>query len=161
MSDVARLLAGLTRLGERLRAPPKAATAGSGSVTANQRRILAELDEDDPVMVTELADVLGVTASTMSLNLKRLVDEGLVVRQRDPADRRVMNVRLTAAGSGARGHGDGFDRARAAAVLGRLRSDQRQRVVDAVLLLADSADAVSALDATYLRGLVEDATDSE
>lgn len=104
-------------------------------------------------MVTELADVLGVTASTMSLNLGRLVDEGLVIRSRDPIDRRVRNVRLTREGAALVEERDGLDAVRAAAALERLRPDRRREVVEAVVLLAASAKAVADRHDAYLRGL--------
>lgn len=152
MSDLARLLSALGRLESDLRTSAPA-RPGRGRVTENQLRILEELDEEDPVMVTELADVLGVTASTMSLNLGRLVDEGLVIRSRDPIDRRVRNVRLTREGAALVEERDGLDAVRAAAALERLRPDRRREVVEAVVLLAASAKAVADRHDAYLRGL--------
>lgn len=152
MSDLARLLSALTRLDVGLRAPRPVRPSGR-RVTEKQLDILEALDPTDPVMVTELADALGVTASTMSLNLKRLEDEGLVVRERDPIDRRVRNVRLTAEGDDVSSVRRGFDAVRAAAALDALRPDRRRLTVEVVSRLADAAEAASARDGTYLRGL--------
>ena len=93
-------------------------------------------------MVTELADFLGVTASTMSLNLKRLEDADLVRRTRDPADRRVMNVVLTQRGALLRDRHAGIDPARVALLLDRLHPLERRRAADALARLAEAADAL-------------------
>lgn len=153
-SEVRRLISALERISETRRSasfvdetlPP---------ATANQLRILAELDLQDPVMVTELAEVLSVTPATMSLNLKRLGEAGLVHRARDPSDRRVMNVLLTPMGHQLReaARGDGIERI--ATVLGRLRPDERRTVLDGVLLLADSLEAVVRQRDDYLKSWTE------
>ncbi len=112
-----------------------------GGVTRVQARILGHLDARDPVMVTELADHLGVTASTMSLNLKRLEEGGHVRRSRDPADRRVVNVVLTPSGVSVRDRSRSIDPARVAALLDRLRPEERRPTAEALVRLADAADA--------------------
>jgi DNA-binding MarR family transcriptional regulator len=104
-------------------------------------------------MVTELADFLGVTASTMSLNLKRLQEAGVVRRSRDPADRRVVNVLLTGEGERLRTLATPYDPHRIAAVLERLRPEDRRRALDGLALLADAADAVSAAGRSYVEAL--------
>ena len=90
-------------------------------------------------MVTELADFLGVTASTMSLNLKRLEGAGLVLRTRDPDDARVMNVLLTPAGAEARDRAQTIDPQRVAAMLDRLRPEERRGAAETLARLADAA----------------------
>lgn len=87
-------------------------------------------------MVTELAETAGVTPSTMSLTLDRLERAGLVMRERDPDDRRVMNVRLTEAGARAREGGGPFDPESVDAALRRLGPEARREVVRALALLA-------------------------
>jgi len=46
----------------------------------------------------QLASALGIEGPTVTRHLDRLADEGLIVRDRCPSDRRVYQVRLTAAG---------------------------------------------------------------
>ncbi|MEQ1857048.1 MAG: MarR family winged helix-turn-helix transcriptional regulator [Longimicrobiales bacterium] len=109
-------------------------------VSAHQAHILAQLDVVDPAMVGELAGSLGVTASTMSLNLKRLREAGLVTCERDPEDRRVMNVRLTGAGELARDAARPLDAERVEAMLDGLWPEDRRRAVEALSVLADAAE---------------------
>jgi DNA-binding MarR family transcriptional regulator len=48
--------------------------------------------------VTEVGDHLGVTSAAASQLLERLVEQGLVVREEDPDDRRVKRIELTEKG---------------------------------------------------------------
>jgi DNA-binding MarR family transcriptional regulator len=140
MSEIAVLTSALPRIERACRAHGARDPVSGASVTERQALTLRQLDPVDPVMVTELADFLGVTASTMSLNLKRLEVAGLVRRTRDPADRRVMNVLLTDAGVRVRDSTQRVDPERVAALLDRLRPEERSRVVKALARLADAAD---------------------
>src|SRR4051812_40224422 len=49
----------------------------------------------------ELADAVGIQEATLSHHLRAMVGSGLVTRERDPANRRVHQVRLTEAGDAA------------------------------------------------------------
>jgi len=94
-------------------------------------------------MVSELAEQMRVTPSTMSVNLKRLRDAGVVSSQRDPDDRRVMNVRLTESGVRARDALSVLDPDRVDAMLRRLGPEARRRAVDGLRLLAEGADELA------------------
>ena len=125
----------ITAVCERVVAPG----SGRPECTPAQLRVLTALDPVDPVMVTELADYLGVTASTMSLNLRRLEGRGLVERARDPADRRVANVRITPAGVGVRERSGGLDPERIYTLLHRLSPEERGMAVRGLGALARAA----------------------
>ncbi len=49
----------------------------------------------------ELADAVGIQEATLSHHLRGMVEAGLVTRDRDPANRRIHQVRLTDAGEAA------------------------------------------------------------
>jgi len=106
-------------------------------------------------MVTELAEYMGVTASTMSLNLKRLSETGFISRERDPDDRRVMNVRLTEAGGMIREALRELDPGRVEAMLTSLSGEERRLVVRGLAVLADAADGLVAQGSDYIRSLTE------
>lgn len=112
----------------------------AGRVSSHQGRILAFLDGDDPAMVGELAEYLGVTASTMSVTLKRMEGAGLVRRDRDPLDRRVTNVRLTPAGVRARDARRDVDPDRLDRLLTLVDPDHRGDVARVLLALGRAAD---------------------
>jgi DNA-binding MarR family transcriptional regulator len=142
MSDLQIVLSTLPRIHEacRARTPPGAPV--DRKVSKHQVRILGFLDDIDPTMVTELAEHMGVTASTMSLNLKRLREMGLVTSQRDPSDRRVMNVRLTQEGVQVRNELSALDPARVDAMLRSLGPEGRARAVLGLRLLAEAAEGL-------------------
>lgn len=142
-SDVQVVLGAFPRIDEVCRARPVAASAAA-PITTPQARVLRQLDEHDPMMVTELADHLGVTPSTMSLTLSRLQRDGLIRRERDPDDRRVVNVRLTPEGERMRQATASLDPDRVDALLRVLRPEDRRRAVDGLALLAEAADALVA-----------------
>ena len=153
MSDVALLSSALSRLQHACRVPGLA-DAGSGvRLTDKQLRTLRQLDLVDPVMVTELAEYLGVTASTMSLNLGRLEADGFVSRARDPADRRVVNVLLTGQGARVLERAEALEPVRIADLLDALRPEDRRRALEGLALLADAADVVTARGDAYLEAL--------
>lgn len=149
----------LTRIVEACRRREVADPETGARVSDHQARILLQLDDRDPTMVGELADFLGVTASTMSLNLKRLETAGCVRRSRDPDDRRVMNVRLTRVGRRIRDRASLLDPVRIDAVLGCLRPDEREPALAGLALLADGADRMVSRGDVYLEALTEGAPD--
>jgi DNA-binding MarR family transcriptional regulator len=117
------------------------ADPGSGKpVSAHRVAILTHLDVEDPTMVGELAEHLRVTPSTMSLTLKRLEDAGYVRRDRDPADRRVANVRLTRAGARVRDAQGLLDPERVAEMLSLLSPPERAEALRGLRLLGEAAE---------------------
>ena len=140
MADFEALLDSLARI-QRAGRPLFAQDPERGArVSAHQGRILAFLDEADPVMVGELADHLGVTASTMSLTLGRLEEAGNIRREPDHADRRGANVRLTEAGVRARDARRELDPDRLERMLSFLDPAERREALRALALLAGAAD---------------------
>ncbi len=65
------------------------------NLTRSQWSVLALLLREDGAQQKRLADIIGVTAITMTGLLDRLEREGWVVRQEDPQDRRAKLVFLT------------------------------------------------------------------
>lgn len=140
-SDVEIVLQTLPRIHFACRARVSRVREGL-EVSEHQGRILALLDPDDPAMVTELAEAMGVTASTMSLNLKRLEERGLITRDRDPADRRVMNVRLSPLGAEVSESLAELDIGRVDALVRSLSREERRVALQGLVALAEAADAV-------------------
>ena len=153
MSDVRIILGAYPRIHFACRAREVRDAEGGGVLSEHQARICSHLDAADPVMVTELAEYMGVTASTMSLNLTRLEGGGFIFRERDPEDRRVMNVRLTESGERIRDSLTVLDPDRVDALLQGLRPEERRRAVEGLALLADAADALVARKHEYVRSL--------
>src|SRR5438105_4208842 len=69
------------------------------SLTRAQLRILAQLRQDGPAAVSQLASQLGVTLPSITATVDRLVQGSLVTREDDPNDRRRVINKLTPAGT--------------------------------------------------------------
>jgi len=67
-------------------------------LTSQQESIIAHLDENEATNLKRLARHMGVTASTMSIAVDRLVRKGLIIRERSDRDRRQIALRLSPAG---------------------------------------------------------------
>jgi DNA-binding MarR family transcriptional regulator len=67
-------------------------------LTSSQIKVLATFIEQECYTMTELSQILAVTLPTMTAMIDRLIQNGLVTRNRDESDRRVVQVRLTAEG---------------------------------------------------------------
>jgi DNA-binding MarR family transcriptional regulator len=67
-------------------------------VSAAQMGVLLRLRYLGDLSITGLADLLGLGLPNVTGLVDRLEERGLVERRRDPADRRVVRVHLTAAG---------------------------------------------------------------
>lgn len=142
MSDLDTVLRAYGRIGAACEPREVRDPHGGGRLSARHASILSHLDGVDPTMVGELAEHLGVTPSTMSLTLKRLEDGGYVRRDRDPWDRRVMNVRLTDAGVRMRDAQTLLDPVRVAAMLDMLTPADRAAALRGLRLLAAGADGL-------------------
>ncbi len=154
MTQVESLLDAWTRFHHACRARSSRDPVTGARVNAHQASILSLLDPVDPTMVGELADHVGVTASTMSLTLKRLERAGLIRRDRDPADRRVMNVRLTDVGARVRNARTLLDEERVDRVLMSMEMDARGAAIRGLRLLADAADSWHSASARSVEALV-------
>ena len=155
MSDIETVLSALPRIQFACRATLVRDPISGTLLTEGQARILSQLHTTDPTMVTELAEYMGVTASTMSLNLKRLSETGFISRERDPDDGRVMNVRLTESGGMIRESLRELDPGRVEAMLTSLSGEERRLVVRGLAVLADAADGLVAQGSDYIRSLTE------
>ncbi len=157
MSDIETILSTLPRIHFACRVKEVRDPETDRALSEHQARILSHLDAADPTMVTELAEYMGVTASTMSLNLKRLGDAGFISRERDPADRRVMIIRLTEAGERVRLAYRVLDPGRVDALLRSLPPEDRHQAVRGLGVLADAADALVARTSEYVGSFREGA----
>ncbi len=108
-------------------------------VTMSQAKVLYLVAAGQGTRMSELAAHLGVSISTMSGLVDRLVDHELLARHDDPADRRQVVVTITEKGSG---HLERFRELNAAQMrrlLARLGDEALAVVERATGLLADAA----------------------
>ena len=87
-----RLRLVVTRLARRLRQQAEA------PISPTQSAALATIERRGPLTLGELAEIERVQPPTITAAVGRLEEQGLVERRRDPEDRRVARVQVTAAG---------------------------------------------------------------
>ena len=120
-------------------------------LSRHQASVLDHLDEQDPVTLNGLARHMGVTPATMSLTVDRLERKGYVARVRDSADRRRVNVRLTAAGVRVKDASSVLDPSLVESMMRRLDAPDRDAAIRGLSLLADAAGAQMAEQGEYRR----------
>ncbi|KAA9374642.1 MarR family transcriptional regulator [Microbispora cellulosiformans] len=132
--DTGRLAEHLSRELRHLVMLLRRTTAGQ-PVTAQQYSVLGSLEEA-PRRMTELAEEHGVQLPTMSVQVNRLEEAGLVARGTDASDARVRTVELTDEG---RDRLRAVRRARIAYLSGRLGAltpEERSAIESALPALA-------------------------
>lgn len=75
-----------------------ARTRTPGGPTPGEAWLLERLAERGALRMGALAELSRVDRSTMTAHVKRLVDHGWARRVPEPGDRRVVTIRITAAG---------------------------------------------------------------
>ncbi len=110
------------------------------AVSAHQASILDHLDEAEPLPLMKLAKHMGVTPSTMSISIERLVRQGYVKRTRDREDARRVGLTLSPAGARVREANSVLSEARVASMLDRMSRRERDRALDGLALLARAAE---------------------
>lgn len=93
-----QLLGYLDALFHRLMVPRRGADEPLPEISREEIRAMIILDSGEPIMMSNLAESLGVPLSTATHTADRLVAKGLVERNRSEEDRRVVEVQLSQAG---------------------------------------------------------------
>ncbi|HEY7923685.1 MAG TPA: MarR family winged helix-turn-helix transcriptional regulator [Vicinamibacteria bacterium] len=127
----ARLRAAISGLVRRFGVSERADVSCCG-VTVAQAAALEALCGHGPMRLKELGQRLGIAPSTLTRNLERLIEGGLVARQSDSRDARASRVRLTAAGRRAATGVAERERDFAQQVLDRIPADRRTAVLESL-----------------------------
>jgi len=64
-------------------------------VTISQCHAIVEIGRSGEISLNKLAELLVLDKSTMSRTINKLVEDGLVIRELDPEDRRYVKIKLT------------------------------------------------------------------
>ena len=107
-----------------------------------QARLLSAIDDRGSARISDLAALDHCSQPTMTIQVRRLEDAGLVSREADPADARAVLISITAKGT---------------AALAQVRAD-RGAVIDPYLERLDPADRQTLTDAVrVMRRILESA----
>jgi len=116
--------------------------AAAEETTLAQYRALVVLASRGPQRMVDLAKALEVTPSTAGRMCDRLLRKGLIRRHRARADRREVQVSITAAGRAVVDDATARRRALLAEILGRLTPAQQSAVAGALQAFAAAAGEV-------------------
>jgi DNA-binding MarR family transcriptional regulator len=129
--DPNRLRSAVRALVRRFGVAERADVACCG-VTVAQAAALEALGAEGALRLSDLGRRLGIAPSTLTRNLDRLEEQGLVARERDPDDARSARVALTARGRRAAAAVEEQEIGFARQVLGRIPPERRGEVVAAL-----------------------------
>ena len=127
--------------------PDRLEAWGERGMTLTQLRVLFLLRTEDGASAGAMAESLKVTPSTLTRIVDRLVGQGLIRRETDDGDRRLVRHYLSAGGAGTVEELERGARARMNEVMDRLSAPQLERLV---LALEDLTAALEAQEAEEL-----------
>lgn len=105
-----------------------------------QARLLSTIEDQGPTRISDLATLDHCSQPTMTTQVRRLEDAGLVTRAEDPGDARAVLIAITDAGR---------------RILSRVRAD-RSAAINPYLAHLDDAERTALADAiAVLRGLLD------
>lgn len=105
-----------------------------------QARLLSTIEDQGPTRISDLAALDHCSQPTMTTQVRRLEDAGLVTRAEDPGDARAVLIAITDAGR---------------RILSRVRAD-RSAAINPYLAHLDDAERTALADAiAVLRGLLD------
>jgi len=113
-------------------------------LTMTQLRVLFLLRTEDGASAGALAESLKVTPSTLTRIVDRLVRQGLIRRETDDGDRRLVRHYLSTSGASTVEELERSGRARMDEVMDRLSAHQLERLVSALEDLTAALDAQEA-----------------
>src|SRR5665213_3046608 len=114
--------------------------AGSNDLTKQQFTVLAALEHNDGVSQTAVVEITGIDRSTLAEMVRRMLDKGLLSRERTEEDQRANAVAISPSGRKAlRSARNAADRAERA-LLEALPIPDRQKFVKALSQIAQAAE---------------------
>ena len=113
--------------------------AAGEDVTLTQYRALVVLAYAGEQRTIDLADELGVTSSTATRLIHRLVGRGLVRRRTHPEDRRATQLEITPAGRDVVAAVTAHRRSEISAILRRMSADKQQSLIASLEALGQAA----------------------
>jgi DNA-binding MarR family transcriptional regulator len=138
MSDSQRILDSIRRLVRMLRVTDRQAQAELG-VSGAQLFVLTELGKKGALSLNDLASRTLTDQSSVSMVITRLVEAGLVTRDRDDRDARRLVLNLTRAGRALLQKAPPVAQERLLAVFDRLTDAERKQFADTFEEIVDSA----------------------
>ncbi|MBU6442467.1 MAG: MarR family transcriptional regulator [Alphaproteobacteria bacterium] len=116
---------------------------GARDLTKQQFTVLCALENHEGTSQTALVEMTGIDRSTLAEMVRRMLEKGLISRERTEADQRANAVAITLAGRKAlRAARAAADRAEKA-LLDVLPATERTRFLKSLAAIASAADALA------------------
>jgi DNA-binding MarR family transcriptional regulator len=116
------------------------ARESSSDLTKQQFNVLAAVEQNEGISQTDLVSLTGIDRSTLAEMIRRMIDKGLLDRERTESDQRANAVRIAAAGKkalrNARTASDRVERA----LLSSLSAGDRAKFVKMLATVASNAE---------------------
>src|SRR3954469_8214416 len=117
--------------------------AGTRELTKQQFTLLCALEHNDGASQTTLVEITGIDRSTLAEMVRRMLERGLLSRERTEEDQRANAVAISPSGRKAlRGARNAADRAERA-LLEALPQPERQKFVKALSQIAQAAEQLN------------------
>jgi len=139
-TDSARILDAIRRLVRHLRLADRAAQSELG-ISGAQLFVLAELGKTAALSLNDLAARTRTDQSSVSVVVSRLVDAGLVTRERDARDARRLVLNLTKNGRAMLQRAPSIAQETIVSVVERFTAADRKRFADSLTALVDALGA--------------------
>ncbi|QTN01422.1 MarR family transcriptional regulator [Sediminibacillus dalangtanensis] len=106
-------------------------------VTHQVIRIMQLIEKKETVGIGDVADYFGISPNTASEHVKRIIEKGLIVKNRDKADERKVILALTTLGQKVLQHNTSLDSEKLKQVLVGMTEEERQHIESAFQLLRE------------------------
>ena len=117
--------------------------AGATELTKQQFTLLCALDQNDGVSQTALVEITGIDRSTLAEMVRRMLEKGLLSRERTEEDQRANAVAISPSGRKAlRGARNAADRAERTLLEARPQPE-RQKFVKALSQIVQAAELLN------------------
>ena len=132
------LLREVARLYLRLQ---RSCVADCGDTSSTQCFILGEIHRSGPLTQADLGRRLALDKSWTSRAVEALVQEGLLIKESAPEDRRTVIISLSKAGKKRAEELDRSLNGQAEQIIGRIQQKQRPNIYESLRLLRDALQA--------------------
>jgi DNA-binding MarR family transcriptional regulator len=119
---------------------------GASDLTKQQFTVLAAVEQNEGMSQTDLVAITGIDRSTLAEMIRRMIEKGLLDRERTEADQRANAVRIAMAGKKAlRGARTASDRVERALLAGLATADRARfvKMLSTVVSHAESEDSAN------------------
>ena len=114
---------------------------GASDLTKQQYTVLAAVEQNEGMSQTDLVNITGIDRSTLAEMIRRMIEKGLLDRERTESDQRANAVRIAAGGRKAlRGARTASDRVEKALLAG-LTSADRSKFIRMLTTVVSQAEA--------------------